>query len=284
MKIDMRFPGGKPKALTFSYDDNVEQDFRLIDILKKNNLKGTFNLNSGLYKPEGTVYEKGTIHRPMSKEEATGLYTANGMEVAIHFLTHPFPDRISDNVCSYEISQDRANLEQQFGTIVRGCAYPYGAYTDKTVEILKNNNIAYARTVCSSHSFSIPSDWLRLCPTCHHADPELFKLADKFESEMNPKDAPWLFYVWGHSYEFEDKDNWEVIERFCERVSGREDVWYATNIEIYDYVQAYNSLRYSNDMKIMHNPTAQTIWYAVWINRTDRETGCIAPGETKYFD
>ena len=23
-------------------------------------------------------------------------------------------------------------------------------------------------------------------------------------------------YVWGHSYEFDQADNWEVIERFCE--------------------------------------------------------------------
>ena len=52
----MRFPGGKVKALTLSYDDGVEQDVRLIDIMQKHGLKGTFNLNSGLYAAEGTVY------------------------------------------------------------------------------------------------------------------------------------------------------------------------------------------------------------------------------------
>ena len=63
MGIFMRFPGGKKKALTLSYDDGVEQDIRLIDIMKKNGLKGTFNLNSGCYAPEGTVYPAGTIHK-----------------------------------------------------------------------------------------------------------------------------------------------------------------------------------------------------------------------------
>lgn len=67
MGIFMRFPGGKKKALTLSYDDGVEQDIRLIDIMKKNGLKGTFNLNSGCYAPEGTVYPAGTIHRRMTK-------------------------------------------------------------------------------------------------------------------------------------------------------------------------------------------------------------------------
>ena len=43
----MRFPGGKPKALTLSYDDGVEQDVKLIEIAEKYGIKGTFNINSG---------------------------------------------------------------------------------------------------------------------------------------------------------------------------------------------------------------------------------------------
>jgi len=38
---------GKLKAVTFSYDDGVMQDVRLIELLDKYNLKATFNLNSG---------------------------------------------------------------------------------------------------------------------------------------------------------------------------------------------------------------------------------------------
>ena len=37
------------KALTFSYDDGVTQDKRLIKILNKYGLKCTFNINSGLF-------------------------------------------------------------------------------------------------------------------------------------------------------------------------------------------------------------------------------------------
>ena len=42
----MRFPGGKAKALTLSYDDGVRQDKKLIEIFNKNGIKGTFNVNS----------------------------------------------------------------------------------------------------------------------------------------------------------------------------------------------------------------------------------------------
>ena len=33
---------GKKKAITFSFDDGVAQDIRLVEILNKYNLKGTF--------------------------------------------------------------------------------------------------------------------------------------------------------------------------------------------------------------------------------------------------
>jgi len=64
--IQMLFPNGKIKAVTLSYDDGVEQDIRLIEIMKKYGLKGTFNINSGLYAPEDIVYPSNQIHRRMS--------------------------------------------------------------------------------------------------------------------------------------------------------------------------------------------------------------------------
>ena len=54
---------------------------------------------------------------------------------------------------------------------------------------------------------------------------------DLLQHEMNP-DKPQLFYVWGHSYEFPMKDNWQVIERFCERIAGKSDIFYGTNKEV----------------------------------------------------
>lgn len=42
----MRYPGGKAKAVTFSYDDGVIQDRRLAELFDKYGLKGTFNFNN----------------------------------------------------------------------------------------------------------------------------------------------------------------------------------------------------------------------------------------------
>ncbi len=71
-----------------------------------------------------------------------------------------------------------------------------------------------------------------------------------------------LFYVWGHSYEFEANDNWNVIEEFAAMIGDRDDIWYATNIEVYDYFKAYRELIFNADMSICINPTAMDVWFA----------------------
>ncbi|MEJ0000406.1 MAG: hypothetical protein WDO13_15365 [Verrucomicrobiota bacterium] len=56
-----------------------------------------------------------------------------------------------------------------------------------------------------------------------------------------------LLYVWGHSYEFDRDKNWELIEQFGAKVGGRDDIWYATNIEIVDYCEALRRVEFSAD-------------------------------------
>lgn len=269
----MRFPGGKVKALTLSYDDAKDQDVRLIGIMQKYGLKGTFNLNSGLYAPEGTVYKAGNIHRRMTKKQCMDLYTNSGMEVAVHGYTHPYLEQLPANICTQEVLKDRENLECEYDCIIRGMAYPFGAYSDSVVETLKQCGIVYARTTISTERFDIPTDWLRMPTTCHHSNPRLMELAKRFvEHSLNR--GPLLFYLWGHGYNFEADNNWNVIEEFAEYMGGREEIWYATNIEVYDYVAAYNQLQFSVNCSKVYNPTAMTLYFEY-----DGIPYSVAPGQ-----
>ena len=252
--IFMRFPGGKKKALTLSYDDGVKQDIRLIEIMKKHGLKGTFNLNSGLYAPEENM--RGNR---LTLEQAIALYKENGMEVGAHGVNHLFLEQLPTHLCMAEVLKDRENLEEQFQGMIRGMAYPYGTYNDQVVECLKNAGIVYCRTVKATGEFGIPKDWLRLETTCHHKDKRLMELAQKFV-EGDVTRTPWLFYIWGHSFGLDKDNGWEMIEEFIEYVGDNENIWYATNIEIYDYVKAYESLIYSADGTRIYNPTAVSIY------------------------
>lgn len=271
----MRFPEGKVKALTLSYDDGVEQDIRLIDIMQKHGLKGTFNLNSGLYAAESTVYKPGTIHRRMTRKQCLDLYSGSGMEVAVHGYTHPYLEQLPVNLCSREVLKDRETLESDFGCIVRGMAYPFGTTSDEVVEVLKQCGIAYSRTVVSTENFAIPTDWLRMPATCHHNNPRLMELARAF-AENKGNRGPLLFYVWGHSYEFEADNNWHVMEEFAEYIGDRGDIWYATNIQVYDYVQAFHQLQFSTDVSKVYNPTAMTLYFEY-----DGVAYDVAPGQTR---
>lgn len=268
--IFMRFPGGRAKALTLSYDDGVVQDIRLIEIMRRHGLKGTFNINSECYAPEDPSY----TGRRMTRAQVIETYTGSGMEVAAHAATHPFLEQLPVNLCTLEVMQDRMNLERDFGCLIRGMAYPFGTYNDDVVAALKQCGIVYSRTTKSTEKFAIPTDWLRMPATCHHKNPRLMELAKKFV-EGPGKRGPELFYLWGHSYEFDDNDNWNVIEEFAQFMGGREEIWYATNIEIYDYVAAYNQLIFSMDQSLVHNPTATELYL-----NTKGKTYCVKPGET----
>jgi peptidoglycan/xylan/chitin deacetylase (PgdA/CDA1 family) len=269
----LRFPGGKPKAVTLSYDDGLGQDIKLVDLMKRYGFKGTFNLNSGAIPPEGVVPKKdkypSRLHASVYKE----LYTPDVAEVACHGYTHAPLHIVSPIMISQEIVKDRKGLEEIFGGIIRGFAYAVGGYTDEVIEILKNAGISYARTVHSTERFDIPKDWYRLPATCHHKNPRLMELAEQFDTPV--KREPRLFYLWGHSYEFDDDNNWDVIENFFKRLGGKDDIWYATNIEVYDYVQAFESLEYSADNKRVYNPSAVDVWIGL-----NEDLFCIPAGQT----
>lgn len=267
----MRFPQGLAKAFTMSYDDGVEQDCKLIELMDQNGLKGTFNLNSGLFAPEGTVYEEGRIHRRMTAKQAIKLYANTVHEVAVHGLTHPHLNLLPKAQMLYEIMEDRRRLEEMYGYTIRGMAYPFGSVDQSCSDVLKTAGIVYARTVQETEGFDLPKEWLYLNPTCHHTNPKLMELGDRFICQEE-KEAQ-MFYLWGHSYEFEADHNWETITAFLKKIGNQSSIWYATNIEIYDYIHAYKQLHFGLSMQFVENPTATDLYF-VW----DHKDYCVKKG------
>lgn len=270
--IFMRFPGGRSKAMTFSYDDSVYQDLRLKGIFDKYHLKCTFNINSGWMHPEEQerVEYKGKL-----KFSEMADFTENH-EIAVHTSHHPRLEILKPINLLDEILEDRREIERRFGTDARGMAYPFGGVSDAVINAARTAGIVYSRHVDSTHNFALPQNWMMLKPTCHHADPRLMELADKFVNQNPRWEEVWMFYVWGHSYEFDNDQNWDVIEKFAQYISRHDDVWYATNIQIYDYVKAYEALRLSALAERVYNPTASKVWLCC-----SGETISIGPGEER---
>lgn len=272
MSAFLRYPGFLTKALTLSYDDGSIHDIKLVEKMKQYGIKGTFNLCSSRLLGEKNGFS-------LSLQEAKELFSGDDTEVAVHGYEHLTLTALDPSVATRDIMADREALEKNFGKVIRGMAYACGAYNDRVVDMLGHCGIEYARTTRSTESFDIPSDWLRLPTTCHHKNPRLMELADKFldstEHSYFWRNKPKLFYLWGHSFEFNSDGNWDVIDRFFEKVAGKDDVWYATNEEIYEYCAAFSRLRFSLDMSLVNNPSA----IDVYINVLGHET-VVPAGKT----
>ena len=254
--LSISFPGGKSKALTLSYDDGVRQDIRLIEILNRHGIKATFNINSENAIEPKTGINRGVEISNIPLDEMADIYS--GHEIATHAYSHPWLTKLHDSEIYAQIFEDRLALESVTGSPVRGHAYPFGEYDARVIRHLENCAIEYARTVVSTRRFGFPENFMEWHPTCHHKDDMLFELWDKF-IDANPRNSV-LFYLWGHSYEFDLDDNWERIEQFCEKAGGKANIWYATNIEIHDYIKAFYSLKFSADGKTIFNPGIMDIY------------------------
>ena len=226
---------GKMKAVTFSYDDGVTQDQRLIALLNKYGLKCTFNLNSEFLGTAGSlIREDVTVaHVKPRAIEVKNIY--EGHEVASHTLTHPLLTAVSDDEIVRQVENDRLTLSDIVGYEVVGFAYPGGGtnYNEHVADVIKNNTgVKYCRTTVSSHSFDIQSDLYRFKPTVYHHEEwnKMFELAQSFV-ELDT-DTPKLFYIWGHAYEFDIHNTWDKFEEFCKIISGKQDIFYGTNREV----------------------------------------------------
>lgn len=250
------FPGGKSKACTFSYDDGVVQDRRLAPLLRQRGIKCTFNLGSGLLGHADMGGFPGKPDLDISKVDAMEvpqLYA--GHEIAGHGLYHSALDTIGTPLAAYEITEDKRRLEQIAGKPLKMFAYPFGVYDKEAMELLRLAGYQGARTIQSTGTFAIPENFLEWHPTCHHNDPRLMELAQEFLDGM--PFFPMLFYVWGHAYEFDADHNWRVIEQLADFLAAHADqIWFATNGEIIEYVTAYRRLEYSVDGGFVYNPSA----------------------------
>ncbi len=260
MQIEFAYyPGGVRRALTMSFDDGKLADIRLAELFKKYGIKATFHYNSANIGKESYV--------TADDVRKIGEYH----EVSCHGQTHAFLDKIPASFAVKEILEDKQALEDITGELVRGLSYPYGTYTNEVLTLLPMLGIEYSRTINNTNSCYLPDNFLEWNPTCHqsHDIDKMWNKLMKFNKHIR------LLYIWGHSYEFDRDNTWERMENFCKMAGNNEEVWYATNIEIKDYITAMRNLVFSADQKIVFNPSAQTVWFGV-----DGEVMSIKGGET----
>lgn len=197
-----------------------------------------------------------TEERRIGKEKIPALY--KGHEIATHGVKHLTLARCPMTDVVKEILEDRQALEELTGEIVCGHAYPNGSYSPEIKTLLPSLGIHYARTAptqdcihtrrTSMNGIQRATITTGLCTMQKNSYP------------LNLPQFQYLFYVWGHSYEFDRDNNWYVIEEFCKMIGGREDIWYATNAEVCHYLMAVKQVHTSVDEKLLFNGSGQDIY------------------------
>ncbi len=227
---------GKKKAITFSFDDGVTQDVRMIELLDKYNLRATFNLQSAMLgltsKRNSCGEEVDKVHNnPFKIKE---IYKNH--EIAVHTLTHfPLVSQYEDSI-NFQVGQDKRILEELSGREIVGMAYPCGGVNSNeyTADVIRKSGfVKYARTNKQTFNFEMPKDLFLLDMTLHFAEiKRAFELADEF---LNKEFAqPVCFSIWGHTYELDDDYvTWQQFEELCKVLSNKRDVFYGTNSEVY---------------------------------------------------
>ncbi|MDD5349656.1 MAG: polysaccharide deacetylase family protein [Chthoniobacteraceae bacterium] len=271
-----RFPGNKRIAVTTSFDDGHTFDRRIVAAFNAWGMKATFNLNSGNLRHTGKPTVEGDL-KPgerayLDASEIAELY--RGHEVAIHTVTHPWLDRLDPSQIVDEVQQDRKALEDLVGYPVRGMAYPFGSFNPQICALLRGLGVVYSRTCVNAENCFPPAEPLAWASTAHQyaTGPTV---PERFQALLGNPRYSGVFYIWGHGFEFHDRNDWAGFERIYKPLSGHEEVWYCTNIELFDYEAARQRLVLAANRASAYNPSG----IPVWVKAGDRLLA-IAPGQT----
>jgi peptidoglycan/xylan/chitin deacetylase (PgdA/CDA1 family) len=278
--IEMLFPQGKSKALILSFDDGNVADRHLVKLMNEYGLVGTFHLNSN---------KLGTKDY-LSKEEIKKLY--KGHEVSGHTANHPNLTELPKKDVIYEVLEDRKELERLMGYPIRGMSYPFGNTNDYVIETITGLGIEYARTVGDTYNFSIPTDFLKWQPTIHlfgktnyipndtTNDKKELEQFYQLTNDFLKANSLALFYDWGHSWEYDGPGNkWAEVEKFFKMVAKNPDIYYTTQIELVDYINAFKNLRFSADKTLVTNLSPINV-----IVKMNNKVFTIEAGNTKQLN
>jgi peptidoglycan/xylan/chitin deacetylase (PgdA/CDA1 family) len=228
-------------VVTTSWDDGHELDTRLAELLRANDIPGTFYIASDNVEIEP---------RKRLSDDALRDIAAD-FEVGGHTMRHLPLTELSDADAREEMRAGKEKLEDVTGRPVTSFCYPLGQYRPVHVRLAGEVGFAVARTVRRS-SLEMASA-LEMVTTVnayqHLVDgPLALRLsrlrpwqAAKYYFNWDELAMRWfdlcladggVYHLWGHSWEVDARGDWARLTRVLEYISGRPGVRYVTNGEV----------------------------------------------------
>lgn len=251
------YPNGKKKAFVLTYDDGVLQDVRLVLLLNKYGLRGTFNLNSLLMERE-FVWHHEKIGPVKRLPNAIAAHLYEGHEVASHSCTHPDLTYMSREGILYELGHDKYLLEQLVKQPVLGFGVPFDYYDGIAVDCVRELDFVYGRGSEETRSYAPIWDPYRQQAGMFHLSEGLEEFVDGF---LRTDEELANCIIVGHSYDLDAEDLWETVEGIFARVSAAEDVLSMTHLELVEYQQAMLKAEIVGDT--VYNHSNLPLWFDI---------------------
>jgi peptidoglycan/xylan/chitin deacetylase (PgdA/CDA1 family) len=231
-------------VVTTSWDDGHVLDHRLADLLDRYGVEGTFYVS-----PEDVEIPERERLSPAGTAELAARFEIGG-----HTRHHIRLTQLTDATAQEEIVSGKAMVEDSIGTALTAFCYPGGAYGQPHPGMVEEAGFVLGRTVERWRSdLGAPYEM----PTSVNAYRHLVDGAQVLRlAHGNPARAARYFWnwddlaiaafeallsagsgcyhFWGHSWEIDDHDDWERLERVLAHIGGRPEVDYLDNTAAFE--------------------------------------------------
>lgn len=247
----------KKVIVTTSWDDVHKLNLKLVELLNKFNLKGTFYIaldNNNYYENRNELEEE---IREISQSQ----------EIGAHTLTHPTLTEINLNQAKKEIADSKKWLEDLLSQPIKMFSYPRGIYNDEIKNLVKKAGFIGARTV-KIFNCQCPDDFFAWLPTLqiyphpfrrrdaktlhwsrHLLDPLKQRLPGLVKWHLPPfayfnwfalaratfdyvKKEGGIWHLWGHSWEIERYQMWNDLEKIFSYINNFKEIEFLTNSQV----------------------------------------------------
>jgi peptidoglycan/xylan/chitin deacetylase (PgdA/CDA1 family) len=252
---------------TTSWDDGSVNDLRLLKLLKRFDIKGTFFIPQNFNNNDAKY--SSYIRRLTAEEIKTISLT---QEIGAHSLSHRILTELSDEEIIKEVSESRVFLEEITGKKINIFSFPGGIFNEKIIDTVKNIGYIGARTAqllnfkissqaflfgvsvqCNPFPFRKTNaekyNWRRLLDPMRTYDYKLLSFIPLiprlyswqsfarafFKYSMNSGN---YFHLVGHSWELEKYGMWDELESFLKFVkSQKKEIKFVTNSEVANFIK-----------------------------------------------
>ncbi len=200
------------KFFLLSFDDGTVHDKRLVELLNKYDIPGTFNLNSGLDDFTWEFDGKTVVRQHL----ADTVQQYRGHEIASHSRTHPRLETLPPPALRREVEEDCAALKRIFCAGVLGFGVPFTVCGEREIKIIRKF-VRYIRLSEYAADFALPADpyHIPIHALCNDGD-----VREKIESFAENQLSDSLFVLAGHSYELEFLNRWDYMESLLQYIKS----------------------------------------------------------------